>query len=63
VPADAGWLRCTGDYLPHKYGDLDSDYMLVRLWSNPQGRPFELSDGRGSVRKAVAQDGDRAHAA
>jgi len=38
VPAGAGWLRLHADYLHHEYGDLDSDYLFVRLWSPPRGR-------------------------
>jgi integrase/recombinase XerD len=35
VPVGTGWLRLHADYLHHEYGDLDSDYVFVRLWSRP----------------------------
>ncbi len=40
VPVGTGWLRLHADYLHHEYGDLDSDYVFVRLWSRPIGRPL-----------------------
>jgi len=40
VPVGAGWLRLHAEYLHREYGDLDSDYLFVRLWSAPIGRPL-----------------------
>lgn len=38
VPVGPGWLRDHADYLHYEYGDLDSDYVFVGLWSHPRGR-------------------------
>ena len=40
VPVGASWLRLHADYLHEEYGDLDSDYVFVTLWSRPRGRPL-----------------------
>jgi integrase/recombinase XerD len=33
-------VRLYADYLHEEYGDLDSDYVFVNLWSQPFGRPW-----------------------
>lgn len=38
VPVGPGWFGLHADYLHTEYGDLDSDYVFVRLWSAPVGR-------------------------
>jgi len=38
VPARA--IRLYADYLHVEYGELDSDYVFVNLWSGPIGRPL-----------------------
>lgn len=40
VPVPAGVIRLYADYLHAEYGDLDSDYVLINLWSGPIGRPL-----------------------
>jgi integrase len=40
VPASAELMRLYADYLTREYGDLDSDYVFVNLWSRPYGRPW-----------------------
>lgn len=40
VPVPAGVIRLYADYLHTEYGDLDSDYVFVNLWSGPIGHPM-----------------------
>lgn len=39
----AGVIRLYADYLHAEYGDLDSDYVFVNLWSGPIGHPMTYS--------------------
>jgi site-specific recombinase XerD len=43
VPVPAQVIRLYSDYLHIEYGDLDSDYVFVNLWSGPCGRPLAYS--------------------
>jgi integrase/recombinase XerD len=43
VPVTAAWFRLHAEYLHREYGDLDSDYVFVGLWSRPVGRPLTYS--------------------
>ncbi len=38
VPVSAQVIRLYGDYLHCEYGDLDSDYVFVKLWAGPAGQ-------------------------
>jgi len=38
VPVSVELIRLWADYLASEYGDLDSDYVFVNLWSEPVGR-------------------------
>jgi integrase/recombinase XerD len=40
VPVSARVIRLYADYLHAEYGDLDSDYVFVSLWSGPIGSPM-----------------------
>ena len=40
VPVPARVIRLYADYLHAEYGDLDSDYVFVNLWSGPIGHPM-----------------------
>lgn len=40
VPVSAPLVRLYSDYMHAEYGDLDSDYVFVNLWSAPIGRPL-----------------------
>jgi site-specific recombinase XerD len=40
VPVPARVIRLYADYLHAEYGDLDSDYVFVNLWSGPIGCPL-----------------------
>lgn len=40
VPVPARLIRLYADYLHGEYGDLDSDYVFVNLWSGPIGHPL-----------------------
>jgi integrase len=43
VPVSGQTVRVYGDYLHAEYGDLDSDYVFVNLWSEPVGRALSYS--------------------
>ena len=40
VPVSARLVRLFSDYMHSEYGNLDSDYVFVNLWSAPVGRPL-----------------------
>lgn len=40
VPVPAALIRRYSDYLHAEYGDVDSDYVFVNLWSGPVGGPL-----------------------
>ncbi len=40
IPVSVELVRLYGDYLHGEYGDLDSDYVFVNLWSQPLGHPL-----------------------
>ena len=50
IPISVALVRLYSEYLHTEYGDLDSDYVFVNLWSRPRGRPMTY-DG---VAKLVA---------
>lgn len=43
VPVPAQVIRLYADYLHREYGDLDSDYVFVNLWSGPIGHPLSYA--------------------
>ena len=55
VPVSARVIRHYADYLHGEYGDLDSDYVFVNLWSGPIGSPltypsvYDRSAGSGNT--------------
>lgn len=51
VPVSAPLVRLYSDYMHAEYGDLDSDYVFVNLWSSPRGRPLRYQ----AVTKLVAR--------
>jgi integrase/recombinase XerD len=38
IPVGAGLIRLYADYLHDEYGQIDSDYVFVNLWSQPVGQ-------------------------
>ena len=40
VPVTAGLVRCYSDYMHTEYGNIDSDYVFVNLWSGRIGAPM-----------------------
>jgi len=40
VPVSAALVRLYSEYMHTEYGDLDSDYVFVNLFSDPVGRPL-----------------------
>ena len=49
VPVSAPLVRLYSDCMHTEYGELDSDYVFVNLWSAPVGRPLRY----GAVAKLV----------
>jgi integrase len=43
IPVTAGLVRCYSDYMHAEYGDIDSDYVFVNLWSGRVGAPLTYS--------------------
>jgi integrase len=43
VPVTAGLVRTYSDYMHTEYGDVDSDYVFVNLWSGRIGTPMTYS--------------------
>jgi len=37
VPLGAAWFALNSDYWHYEYGDIDSDYLFIRLWSSTRG--------------------------
>jgi integrase len=56
IPVTAGLVRAYSDYMFSEYGELDSDYVFVNLWSGRRGAPMTYSavhDLVGRVRAAT----------
>jgi integrase/recombinase XerD len=56
IPVTAGLVRAYSDYMFSEYGDIDSDYVFVNLWSGRVGAPMTYSavhDLVGRVRAAT----------
>jgi site-specific recombinase XerD len=43
IPVTAGLVRTYSDYMHSEYGDIDSDYVFVNLWSGRIGAPMTYS--------------------
>lgn len=43
IPVTAGLVRAYSDYMHSEYGDVDSDYVFVNLWSGRIGAPMTYS--------------------
>ena len=43
IPVTAALVRCYSDYMHSEYGDTDSDYVFVNLWSGRIGAPLTYS--------------------
>jgi site-specific recombinase XerD len=51
IPVSAGLVRLYSEYLFEEYGELDSDYVFVNLFSEPIGRPLSYSAVSGLVER------------
>lgn len=51
IPVSTGLVRLYSEYMHVEYGELDSDYVFVNLWSEPVGAPLRYD----AVRKLVAR--------
>jgi len=43
IPVSTALVRLYSEYLHVEYGDLNSDYVFVNLWSEPRGQPLRYS--------------------
>jgi len=59
VPVSAPLVRLYSDYMHTEYGDLDSDYVFVNLWSEPLGRPLRYQAVAKLVGRLRARSGVR----
>lgn len=57
VPVPDELLCLYSDYLHEEYGDLDSDYVFLTLWSKPVGVPLTYSALNSLVRRLRARSG------
>ena len=57
VPVSAPLVRLYSDYMHTEYGELDSDYVFVNLWSAPVGRPLRYDAVAKLVRRLRARTG------
>ena len=57
VPVSAPLVRLYSDYMHTEYGELDSDYVFVNLWSAPVGRPLRYGAVAKLVRRLRARTG------
>lgn len=51
IHLSAPLCRLFSDYMDLEYGDLDSRYVFVNLWSPPRGRPLTYPAVRGLVQR------------
>ena len=51
IPITASLVRLYSEYMHTEYGDLDSDYVFVNLWSEPVGAPMRYD----ALRKLIAR--------
>jgi integrase/recombinase XerD len=57
VPVSAPLVRLYSDYMHTEYGELDSDYVFVNLWSAPVGRPLRYEAVAKLVSRLRARTG------
>ncbi|MDQ4069185.1 MAG: site-specific integrase [Actinomycetota bacterium] len=57
IPVTAGLVRAYSDYMHGEYGDLDSDYVFVNLWSGRIGAPMTYSAVHDLVGRVRARTG------
>lgn len=57
VPVTAGLVRCYSDYMHAEYGDIDSDYVFVNLWSGCIGAPMTYASVHQLVGRIRARTG------
>ena len=57
VPVSAPLVRLYSDYMHTEYGELDSDYVFVNLWSAPVGRPLRYDTVAKLVQRLRARTG------
>ena len=61
IPVPTSLVRLYSEYMHTEYGDLDSDYVFVNLWSEPLGAPLRYDAVRKLVARLRARTGGRFH--
>jgi integrase len=57
IPVSTALVRLYSEYLHSEYGDLDSDYVFVNLWSEPKGHPLRYSAVADLVNRVRSRTG------
>lgn len=57
IPVTASLVRCYSDYMHSEYGDVDSDYVFVNLWSGRIGAPLTYAAVHKMVDRVRAATG------
>jgi len=57
LPVTAGLVRLYSDYMYGEYGDVDSDYVFVNLWSGRRGAPMTYATVHELVGRIRARTG------
>ncbi len=57
IPVTAGLVRAYSDYMHGEFGDIDSDYVFVNLWSGRIGAPMTYSSVHDLVGRIRARTG------
>jgi integrase/recombinase XerD len=57
VPVSGELVRCYSDYMHAEYGDIDSDYVFVNLWSGRIGAPMTYASVHQLVGRIRARTG------
>jgi integrase len=57
IPVTASLVRCYSDYMHAEYGEVDSDYVFVNLWSGRIGAPLTYSAVHDLVGQTRARTG------
>jgi integrase/recombinase XerD len=57
IPVTAGLVRVYSDYMHSEYGDVDSDYVFVNLWSGTIGAPMTYATVHQLIARVRAATG------
>jgi integrase len=57
IPVTAGLVHCYSEYMHAEYGEVDSDYVFVNLWSGRVGAPMTYATVHELVGRVRARTG------